>query len=158
MFDITTDKVYVKTFGGFDLYYKGELIYFSNGKAKELLAVLVDWRGKTVTLSHLAGILSEGDRDEAAAKQAVHLAWHRLKQTLKTYGIENIVLKGRGTYAINKERIVCDSYDMVRQVEGASNYFVGEYMPEYSWAEVTLSSLIRDYFDEGYQDENETSE
>lgn len=148
MFDITTDKVYIKTFGGFDLYYKGELIYFSSGKAKELLAVLVDWRGKDVTLSHLAGLLYEGERDETAAKQAVHLAWHRLKQTLKKYGIETIIRKGRGTYAIDKEQIVCDSYEMVRQVKGASNYFVGEYMPEYSWAEVTLSSLIRDYFDE----------
>ena len=44
---------------------------------------------------------------------------------------------------------LCDSYDMVRQVQGASNFFVGEYMPEYSWAEVTLSNLIRDYFEEG---------
>ena len=76
MFDINMDKVYVKTFGGFDLYYRGELIYFSSSKAKELLAVLVDWRGKAVTLAHLAGVLSEGERDEAAAKQAVHLAWH----------------------------------------------------------------------------------
>ena len=130
MFDINMDKVYVKTFGGFDLYYRGELIYFSSSKAKELLAVLVDWRGKAVTLAHLA--------------------WHRLKQTLKKYGIEKIVIKGRGTYAINKEQIVCDSYDMVRQVEGASNYFAGEYMPEYSWAEVTLSSLMRDYFEEKF--------
>ena len=138
MFDITSDKVYVKTFGGFDLYYQGELIYFSSSKAKELLAILVDWSGKEVTLSHLAEIL-----------QSFHLAWHRLKQTLKKYGIEKIVIKGRGTYAINKEAVVCDSYDMVRQVKGASNFFVGEYMPEYSWAEVTLSNLIRDYFDEG---------
>lgn len=57
MFDITSDKVYVKTFGGFDLYYQGELIYFSSSKAKELLAILVDWSGKEVTLSHLAEIL-----------------------------------------------------------------------------------------------------
>ena len=149
MFDITSDKVYVKTFGGFDLYYQGELIYFSSSKAKELLAILVDWSGKEVTLSPLAEILNEGERDETAAKQAVHLAWYRLKQTLKKYGIEKIVVKGRGTYAINKEAVVCDSYDMVRQVQGASNFFVGEYMPEYSWAEVTLSNLIRDYFDGG---------
>ena len=48
---------------GFDLYYKGELIYFSSGKAKELLAILVDWSGKEVTLSHLAEILNEGERN-----------------------------------------------------------------------------------------------
>ena len=48
MFDITSDKVYVKTFGGFDLYYQGELIYFSSSKAKELLAILV-----AVSYTHL---------------------------------------------------------------------------------------------------------
>lgn len=148
MYKIHGDKVYVKTFGGFDLYYKGELAYFSSSKAKELLAVLVDRGGRPVTLSHLAGVLSEGKRNEAAAKQGVHLAWHRLKQTLRAYGMEEIVIKGRGTYAINMERIVCDSYDMLGQVKGAANYFVGEYMPEYSWAEVTLSSLLMDYFKE----------
>ena len=100
MFDITSDKVYVKTFGGFDLYYQGELIYFSSSKAKELLAILVDWSGKEVTLSHLAEILNEGERDETAAKQAVHLAWHRMLQRLKIFWIEKIVVKGRGTYAI----------------------------------------------------------
>lgn len=145
MYDIHRDKVYVKTFGGFDLYYKGELIYFSSSKAKELLAVLVDWGGKPVALPQLAGVLSDGGRNEAVAKQAVHLAWHRLKQTLRACEMEGIVIKGRGTYAVDKERIVCDSYDMLRQVKGASNYFTGEYMPEYSWAEVTLSSLLNHY-------------
>ena len=125
MFDITSDKVYVKTFGGFDLYYQGELIYFSSSKAKELLAILVDWSGKEVTLSHLAEILNEGERDETAAKQAVHLAWHRLKQTLKKYGIEKIVVKGRGTYAINKEAVVCDSYDMSARFRGLLTFSSG---------------------------------
>ena len=46
------------------------------------------------------------------------------------------------------EHIICDSYEMEARTEGVSNYFLGEYMPEYSWAEVTLSNLIQDYFDE----------
>ena len=79
---LISDKVYVKTFGGFDLYYRGELIYFSSSKAKELLAVLVDWRGKAKLRWPIwQEFYHEGERDEAAAKQAVHLAWHRLKQT-----------------------------------------------------------------------------
>ena len=48
------------------------------------------------------------------------------------------MVKGRGTYAINKA-MVCDSYDMVRQVQGPLTFSSGEYMPGYSWAEVTLS-------------------
>nr|WP_242828209.1 hypothetical protein [Enterocloster clostridioformis] len=43
MFDITSDKVYVKTFGGFDLYYQGELIYFPAAKPKNFSQYL--WTG-----------------------------------------------------------------------------------------------------------------
>ena len=49
-----SNKVYIKTFDGFDLYYKGKAIYFSNSKAKELLAILVDHGGKEVSLAQLA--------------------------------------------------------------------------------------------------------
>ena len=35
---VDAEKVYIKTFGGFDLYYRGKEIDFSNAKAKELLA------------------------------------------------------------------------------------------------------------------------
>ena len=33
---VDAEKVYIKTFGGFDLYYRGKEIDFSNAKAKEL--------------------------------------------------------------------------------------------------------------------------
>lgn len=145
MHDDHRDKVYVKTFGGFDLYYKGELVHFPSKKAKELLAVLIDRKGKPITLTQLAEILLEGGRSETMAKQAVYLAWYRLKQSLKARGMEGIVIKRRRTYMINKELILCDSYDMLGQVKGASNHFTGQYMPEYSWAEVTLSSLLNAY-------------
>ena len=40
---VDAEKVYIKTFGGFDLYYRGKEIDFSNAKAKELLAEHRDW-------------------------------------------------------------------------------------------------------------------
>lgn len=136
------EKVYIKTFGGFDLYYKGNAIDFSNAKAKELLAVLVDQGGRAVSLREMAQILSDG-RDDEAAKQTVHVAWSRLKKTLTRYGLGDIVRKSRGLYALNRRRIQCDCWEMME--EGEDRYFMGEYMPEYSWAEVTLSYLLRKF-------------
>ena len=104
---VDAEKAYIKTFGGFDLYYRGKEIDFSNAKAKELLAVLVDQGGREVSLHEMAQILSDGEDDETA-RQAVHVAWSRLKKTLVSYGL-------------------------------------GEYMPEYSWAEVTLSYLLQKF-------------
>ena len=137
---VDAEKVYIKTFGGFDLYYRGKEIDFSNAKAKELLAVLVDQGGREISLHEMAQILSDGEDDETA-RQAVHVAWSRLKKTLVSYGLGDIVRKGRGFYALNRRRLRCDCWEMLEENE--DRYFMGEYMPEYSWAEVTLSYLLQ---------------
>ena len=41
-------RVYVRTFGRFDVFIDGTAVYFPNAKAKELLALCVDHRGGTV--------------------------------------------------------------------------------------------------------------
>ena len=74
---------------------------------------------------------------------------------LKSYEIEDILKRGRGIYAVDCSRILCDSYEMEARTEGSSNFFLGEYMPEYSWAEVTLSNLLRKYYDENQLPDHE---
>lgn len=148
MFKNISGKVYLKTFDGFDLYKDGQMIYFSSAKAKELLAYLVDRKGRYVTLGQLAETLFENENDKRKAKKLVHTAYNRLTKTLESNEIEKILKKGRGVYAIDCSYVICDSYEMQARTEGISNYFLGEYMPEYSWAEVTLSNLIREYYDE----------
>lgn len=133
------EKVYIKTFGGFDLYYKGKAIDFPNAKAKELLAVLVDRGGSEVSLREMAQILSEREEDETA-KQTVYSAWSKLRKTLNRYGLGDLVKKTEGAYVLDRSRIQCDCWEMLE--EGEDRYFMGEYMPEYSWAEVTLSWLL----------------
>ncbi len=112
---VDAEKVYIKTFGGFDLYYRGKEIDFSNAKAKELLAVLVDQGGREISLHEMAQILSDGEDDETA-RQAVHVAWSRLKKTLVSYGLGDIVRKGRGFYALNRRRIRCDCWRRMKTV------------------------------------------
>ena len=51
MYKNVSGKVYIKTFDGFDLYKDGKMVYFSSAKAKELLAFLVDRKGRFVPLS-----------------------------------------------------------------------------------------------------------
>ncbi len=148
-------KVYIKTFDGFDLYKDGKMIYFSSAKSKELLAFLVDRKGKYVPLSQLAENLFENEKDARKAKRLVHTAFNRLTKTLKSYEIEDILKRERGIYAVDCARIVCDSYEMEEHIEESSNFFLGEYMPEYSWAEVTLSNLLRKYYDENQMPDHE---
>lgn len=37
-------NIFIKTFGGFDVFVDGKQVHFSSEKAKEMLAVLVDKR------------------------------------------------------------------------------------------------------------------
>ena len=76
---VDAEKVYIKTFGGFDLYYRGKEIDFSNAKAKELLAVLVDQGGREISLHEMAQILSDGEDDETA-RQAVPPRYFRKQE------------------------------------------------------------------------------
>lgn len=39
---VKNERIFVKTFDGFDVYVNGKLIYFPSSKAKEMLAVLVE--------------------------------------------------------------------------------------------------------------------
>lgn len=146
MYKDIKNRIYIKTFGGFDLYINGTFVYFPHAKAKELLAILVDGRGKYMSLSRLVQLLFEEKNDVKEAKKAFHLIYSRLIKILKDYGIEDIILRKPGMYALNCEMILCDSYEMESGSPGAINNFAGEYMPEYSWAEVTLASLMWEYY------------
>lgn len=145
MFQNIKDKLYVKTFNGFDLYKNGKLIYFPSAKSKELLAYLINQEGKFVQISKLTEALFEDSTDMFAAKKGVYRAYERLIKCLKEWGSEDIILKRKGSYAVDTKKIICDSYEMKADHEGVADYFIGEYMPDYSWAEVGLSNLLRAY-------------
>ena len=50
-------KVYIQTFYGFDVFVNGRVIYFPSKKSKELLAILVNQRGGSVSLAQVVHIL-----------------------------------------------------------------------------------------------------
>ena len=50
-------------------------------------------------------------------------------------------MRGRNTLAIDTSRVECDYYNFLRGERMALNAYRGEYMTQYSWAEVTRSAL-----------------
>ena len=52
-------KVYIQTFYGFDVFVNGRVIYFPSKKSKELLAILINQRGGSVSLAQVVNILYE---------------------------------------------------------------------------------------------------
>ena len=53
-----------------------------------------------------------------------------------------MLITGPGTYSIDMSRISCDYYKLLEGDEKAAHAFLGEYMKQYPWAEVTCGWLI----------------
>lgn len=140
MAEMESARVFVKTFDGFDVYVNGRMVYFPSSKAKEMLAVMVEKRGSSVSLSQMTYLLYE-NIEEKTAKNNLRVVYYRLKKSLEEYGIEQILIKKRGSYAIDTELFQCDFYEFIKGNSEYITLFSGSYMPEYSWAEDMLPYL-----------------
>ena len=68
---------------------------------------------------------------------------YRLMETLRQYGIEDIVEKVDGRRRIVPERVDCDYFHYIRGDQFGGRPFNGAYMSDYSWGEETLSMLLK---------------
>lgn len=140
MAGVESERIFVKTFDGFDVYVNGKIIYFPSMKAKEMLAVLVEKRGSSVSLSQMTYLLYE-NIEEKIAKNNLRVIFYRLRKSLEKYGIEHVLIKKRGSYAVDTELFVCDFYEFIKGNPQYITLFSGSYMPEYNWAEDMLPYL-----------------
>lgn len=131
-------KLQVKAFGNFEVYLNGEPMTFHYNKTKELLAYLVDREGAVCTNKELMSVLWESDEP--------HLSYiQKLRKDLQTAFEEadcaEVLVNKWGGCGVNTELIDCDYYDWIAGKAYAINAYRGEYMSQYSWAEVTHGSL-----------------
>ena len=61
--------------------------------------------------------------------------------TLEDAGVTGLLIRGRSTLALDTSKVDCDYYNFLRGSRSATNSYRGEYMTQYSWAEVTRSAL-----------------
>lgn len=131
--------VFIRTFGNFDVFLNGQAISFSSAKAKELLALLVNNKGGIVTTEEAMAIIWDGYGSNALCRTAAM----RLRKTLESYGIAYI-LSGKGEDRfVDITQFDCDYYMFLRGISASEWAFTGEYMNQYSWAEATLSALLK---------------
>lgn len=136
-------KLKCTTFGNFIVYdSKGDVMSFSRTKSKELLAYLIDCAGFPVTSTEIAEDIYETNLDKQMSKN-ISKVIIGLLDDLKREGYDGVVIKQNRQLYINKERISCDIYDAINGDVKALNSFRGEYMIEYSWAEIsdTISKI-----------------
>lgn len=136
-------KIRFQCFGNFEAYVDNKPLVFRRAKTKELLAYLVDRMGASATMGELMAVIWEDGPDTSSRQSNLRNLIADLKNVLSDSGVGNIILKNRNSIAIDCESVDCDYYDFLRHIPYAVNSYHGEYMMQYSWAEITTAALPR---------------
>ncbi len=131
-------KIRVQTFGGFEVFVNNVPIQFRRRKAKELLALLIDRRGASLTAAEICAILWEDAPMGQSRKSYLRTLVTDLKSALDEAGIQDVFIKRHNSFAIASDKLDCDSYRFLKGDPQAVNSYRHDYMPAYSWAEFSM--------------------
>lgn len=134
------EGLYVRCFGDFEVFDRGYPLAFTYHKAKELLAYLVDRRGAVVSIEDCKALLWPEDPNHSSYFKQVR---KDLIDTLTAVGRGDVLVRQRGGIGVLPERLHCDYYDWLAGRRDGVDVYRGEYMSQYSWAEITHAGLER---------------
>lgn len=141
--NIGTKRVRIQTFGDFEIFIDNVPAQISRSKSKEILAYLVDRNGASVTPAAIAAVVFEDKEYDRSMQKQMQVYISQLISSLKKYKADDIIIKSYNALAINKKKIECDYYDFLELKPYAINSYFGEYMSNYSWAEMTTGYLTQ---------------
>lgn len=136
-----SNKLKIRTFGNFRVFGKDDVpIKFSRTISKEIFAYLIDQCGYPVTSREIAAdVLEVEDFDRPTSKKVSQYVSDLIKD-IEAAGFSNVILKQNRQIQINKEAVDCDLYDLFAGDTSALSSYHGEYMIDYSWAEISDSA------------------
>ena len=131
----------VQCFGNFEVFFRGKIVKFSRSRSKEAFAYLVDRRGAGCSVRELCSVLWEDRQIDDSLKSQCRVIMSGLRKDLEEAGAADVLNKGWNVWSVDTEKISCDFYDFLRDRKRYADLFMGEYMSQYSWAELTRGSL-----------------
>ena len=136
-----SNKLKIRTFGNFRVFGKENApLKFSRTISKEIFAYLIDQCGYPVTSREIAAdVLEVDDFDRPTSKKVSQYVSDLIKD-IEAAGFSNVIIKQTRQIQINKEAVDCDLYDLFSGDTSALNSYHGEYMIDYSWAEISDSA------------------
>ena len=131
----STERIVIRTFGSFDVFADGELVTFRQKKSKELLAILVDRQGGSISRAEAFAMIYEDKLYDRPMQKQFDNVIRSMRDTLREYGIDDMFEMKSGQMRILPEKVTCDLYRFLDGDADAVNRYRGEYMNSYTWAE-----------------------
>ncbi len=134
-------RVRIQTFGNFDIFVDNTPLVFLRKKTKEALAYIVSKNGSSVTVAELAAAIWETREYNRSLQNQVQTVISDMMKTLRKAGVEDIIVKQRNSISVNVTKVNCDYYRFLKGDAAAVNAYMGEFMSNYSWAEMITGYL-----------------
>ena len=154
------EMINIKCMGGFKVFYnsngKENVIRFRTSKAEEMLAFLAFHQGRWLTADCIIeNLWSDFDIDKALINLRTTIYY--LRQALKPFGTDNIILSSKNGYSIDTQKVCCDFYELedilnkndssVSEMKAAVSLYQGRLMQgrDYMWAEGRCMDIEHKY-------------
>lgn len=138
---IPTSHVHIQTFGNFDIFIDNVPLSFTRSKAKEALAYIVSRNGSSVTTAELAAVIWEAMEYKRSLQNRTQTVISDMMKTLRETGAADIIIKRHNSISLDVTRVDCDYYRFLKGEAAAVNAYMGEFMSNYSWAEMITGYL-----------------
>lgn len=138
-------NVYVEMFGRF-VIKKDNIPIPLRGKTKEILALILVKRGKEISNEEIYSIIWENREYSNENMKVYYNALKRLKDNLKKYNIENIIISTTRGQMANMDMFDCDYYLWLEHRNDNQEQFEGEFLTEYTWGEYILPQIYEEYY------------
>ena len=142
--------LYCRCFGSFEAFdQNGDVVCFERKKSKELLAYLLYKQGIRCTNQELHEILFENRAYESNMENRMYQTLvSSLSSTLKSIGAEAVLQRSYGMIKLDVTKVACDWYEYLGNKKNGAPDYKGEFMKQYSWAEVENGKLSKElYYD-----------
>ncbi len=132
----------IRTFGNFEVFdMAGIPIDFSYNRTKELLAVLIDADGAMKTFGQIMDYLWMDEDDAGTHSSYLRNLFADMQRVFLDHNCSEALIRRRGAAGVNREYFLCDYFEFLNG-NRREHPFSGEYMTQYSWAEMTLGRLV----------------
>lgn len=135
-------RIFIQTFGYFDVFVDGKSVSFTSAKSKELLALLVDRRGGVVNTDQAIAVLWSGRDYDETTQSLFRKVLKSLRTALSEVGALEILVDSRNQRSVDITKFDSDYIAvMVNRDRSAAQAFNGKYMAQYQWAQQTVQQI-----------------
>ena len=134
--EVPNDKLFVRCFGEFEVFFNGIPLKSLTKKAKELFAFLIDKAGALCSTSDITRALFFDK-----AESYYRVAKVDLEKALGEIGVGDVLIKEWNKLGIDRNKVFCDYYEYLSGNPSTVNLYKGAYMSQYDWAKGTLKNL-----------------